>query len=40
MLLSDKLKSYLLKNGATAVGYADINGFSPKKDWIMELFFI
>ena len=31
MLLSDKLKSYLLKNGATAVGYADINGFSPKK---------
>ncbi|WP_407431505.1 4Fe-4S double cluster binding domain-containing protein [Methanobrevibacter sp.] len=31
MSLSNKLKEYLLENGATAVGYADITGFSPKK---------
>ncbi len=31
MSLSNKLKTYLLENGATAVGYADITGFSPKK---------
>ena len=31
MLLSNKLKEYLLENGAVEVGYADITGFSPKK---------
>lgn len=31
MSLSNNLKEYLLENGATAVGYADITGFSPKK---------
>ena len=31
MSLSNKLKEYLLENGATAVGYADITSFSPKK---------
>ena len=31
MSLSHKLKEYLLENGATEVGYADITGFSPKK---------
>ena len=30
MSLSDKLKKYLLKNGATEVGFADITNFSPK----------
>lgn len=32
MSLSNKLKEYLLENGATSVGYADITGFSPKKE--------
>ena len=32
MTLSFNLKNYLLKNGATEVGYADIKNFSPKKD--------
>ena len=31
MTLSLKLKKYLLKNGATEVGYADITKFTPKK---------
>jgi hypothetical protein len=32
MSLSRKLKKFLIKNGATDVGYADINDCSPKKD--------
>ena len=32
MSLSKKLKKFLIKNGATEVGYADINDCSPKKD--------
>lgn len=31
MSLSNKLKEYLLENGAVEVGYADITGFSPKE---------
>ncbi len=31
MSLSNRLKEYLLENGAAEVGYADITGFSPKK---------
>ena len=30
MALSQKLKNYLLKNGATEVGFADITNFTPK----------
>lgn len=32
MNLSAELKDYLLKNGATEVGYADITNFSPNED--------
>ena len=31
MNLSIELKNYLLKNGATEVGYADITNFTPKE---------
>lgn len=30
MILSSKLKNYLLKNGASEVGFADITNFTPK----------
>ena len=30
MALSLKLKKYLIKNGATQVGYADITDFTPQ----------
>lgn len=30
MTLSEKLRKFILKNGAKEVGFADINGFSPK----------
>ena len=32
MALSLKLKKYLLKNGATEVGYADITNFTPQPE--------
>lgn len=32
MDLSQKLRNYLLSNGATEVGFADITNFSPKKE--------
>ena len=30
MTLSEKLRKFILKNGAKEVGFADISGFSPK----------
>ena len=39
MNLSLELKNYLLDNGATEVGFADITNFTPQKELNNEVIF-